>query len=187
MTRIGYGQRKRMPGIPVFYGVLGSYALRGRDTQEQIHGRSWSWGGFTIYIYIYTHTYRHIQIYVYIYIYIYIQSRVQNKQILMHALSGNIKNYELAFRSIVFKDMDPKKDTIAFSFLGALSIVLFQYIRDNGKLQNERSIVYYLTAKAYHMKYVTSTLGVCITIRFREKLIEVSHWLSNTCYLHCLE
>ena len=80
MTRIGYGQRKRMPGIPVFYGVLGSYALRGRDTQEQIHGRSWSWGGLpSIYIYIHIHTDIYKYMYIYIYIYTYRAGYKTNK------------------------------------------------------------------------------------------------------------
>ena len=79
----------------------------------------------------------------------------------MHVLSGNIKNYELAFRSIVFKDMDSERHN-CFFISGGIEYRLFQYI------QREQSIVYCLTAKAYHMKYVTSTLGVCITIRFRE-------------------
>ena len=49
----------------------------------------------------------------------------------MHALSGNIKNYELAFRSIVFKDMDPKRHN-CFFISGGIEYRLFQYIRDNG-------------------------------------------------------
>ena len=56
----------------------------------------------------------------------------------MHVLSGNIKNYELAFRSIVFKDMDPKKHN-CFFISGGIEYRLFQYIRDNGNYKGSKA------------------------------------------------
>ena len=59
----------------------------------------------------------------------------------MHVLSGNIKNYELAFRSIVFKDMDSKRHN-GFFISGGIEYRLnrlFQYIRDNGNYKGSKA------------------------------------------------
>ena len=56
----------------------------------------------------------------------------------MHVLSGNVKNYELAFRSIVFEDMDPSRHN-CFVISGGIEYRLIRYIRDNGNYKRSEA------------------------------------------------
>ena len=106
----------------------------------------------------------------------------------MHVLSGSTKNYELAFRSTMFKDMDPKRHN-CFFISGGIEYRLSQYIRDNGNYKANHRLLLNgagISHEICNFKIRCLYNHPC-SCEIAFKLIEVSHWLSNTCYFHCLE